>query len=70
MKTDMSPIFASKEETVINQKIAGVINDWISESRETRRVEKAFSDERISAWKIIPSGGNLEAVENSDVAVV
>jgi hypothetical protein len=48
----MMQISAPKEETVANQKIAGVISNWISESRENRRAEKAFSDERISAWKI------------------
>lgn len=48
----MMTVSAPKEKTVINQKIAGVISNWISESRENRRVEKAFSDERISAWKM------------------
>ena len=48
----MMPVSAPKEETGINQKIAGVVNNWISESRKNRRAEKAFSDERISAWKM------------------
>jgi hypothetical protein len=52
-KIDIQPVIAPKEESDINQNIADVVNDWISESRENRRAEKAFSDERISAWKII-----------------
>jgi hypothetical protein len=45
-----------KEENEINQNIADVINDWISESRETRRAEKSFSDEKIATWKSVSLG--------------
>ena len=50
---DRQPVSAPEEKSDINQTITDVVNDWISESRENRRAEKAFSDERIAAWKTI-----------------
>jgi len=32
----------------------GIVNDWISECRENRRIERIFSDNKISAWKALP----------------
>ena len=43
-----------KVEIDLHQNMVDVVNNWISESRENRRAEKLFSDERISAWKIAP----------------
>lgn len=37
------------------KNIAKAVNNWISQYRENRLAEKAFSDERITAWKIIQS---------------
>lgn len=36
------------------REMGDTINDWISEYRATSRKEKAFSDGRILAWKLIP----------------
>jgi hypothetical protein len=55
VKKDREPVITPKEESDNNQNIADVVNDWISESRENRRAERAFSDERISEWKTISS---------------
>ncbi len=32
-------------------EIINVVNSWISERRETSRVEKVFSDSNITSWK-------------------
>jgi hypothetical protein len=41
-----------KVESDIQHTLVTVINNWISERRENRQVEKAFSDGKISAWRI------------------
>ena len=35
----------------IRSKLVRGVNHWISERRENRRLEKAFSDSQISSWK-------------------
>lgn len=45
---------AAKIEHRDGREAAGIINDWISESRENSRVERLFSDNKISARKIPP----------------
>ena len=41
-----------------HQNIVDTVNSWISESRENRRAERIFSDESISAWRLIPVSSN------------
>jgi hypothetical protein len=41
------------------QNMVDVVNNWISERRENRLLEKTFSDESISAWKINSSFSNF-----------
>ena len=47
-----------KAEIDLHQNIVDAVNDWISESRENRRAEKAFSAERISAWRLMSLSSN------------
>lgn len=47
-----------KVEIDLHQNIVDAVNNWISESRENRRVEKAFSAERISAWRLMSLSSN------------
>lgn len=39
-----------KRKTQIN--LINAVNDWISERRTNSRIEKVFSDSKISEWKI------------------
>ena len=34
--------------------VAGIVNDWISQCRETSRVDRILSNHKISAWLILP----------------
>lgn len=34
--------------------VVDTVNRWISESRENRRAERIFSDEKIAAWRLFP----------------
>lgn len=43
-----------KAENNERQKMGDTVNGWITEQRATSRREKAFSDGRILAWKLIP----------------
>jgi hypothetical protein len=45
-------------EIDLHQNIVDEVNNWISESRENRRAEKAFSDERILAWRVMSLSSN------------
>lgn len=42
---------SSKGESNIQLRIVSIVRNWISERRENSRVEKVFSDSKISAWK-------------------
>lgn len=45
----------AKSENNIRLKLGNVVKDWISERRESSRIEKLFSDNNILAWKIATS---------------
>ena len=45
-------------EIDLHQNIVDEVNNWISESRENRRAEKAFSDESILAWRLMSMSSN------------
>jgi hypothetical protein len=42
----------------VRKNVDDVVNDWISERRANRLLEKIYSDEIISAWKINSSFSN------------
>lgn len=42
----------SERKTRIN--LINAVNDWINERRTNSRMEKVFSDSKISEWKISP----------------
>lgn len=46
-------IKASRDERDVQLMMVNVVGNWISERRENSRVEKVFSDSKISAWKIM-----------------
>ena len=41
---------AAKAESRITLQIMNSVKTWVTESVETRRVEKVFSDRKIKAW--------------------
>lgn len=45
----------AKSENNIRLRLGNVVKDWISERRESSRIEKLFSDNNILAWKMATS---------------
>lgn len=60
LSKDIAPASAPKKDSDADRAIADAVNDWITESRETRRAEKAFSDETISAWRLMSLSANFK----------
>lgn len=54
-----APEIALDVEIDIQQNMVDVVNHWISERRENRLLERAFSNDKISAWKINSSFSNF-----------
>ena len=50
---------APRIELDIHLALIDTVNSWISESRENRRAERIFLDEKIAAWRLIPLSLNL-----------
>jgi hypothetical protein len=38
---------------IVRHKRVASVNNWITESRENTRLEKAFSESKILGWKMI-----------------
>jgi hypothetical protein len=49
----------SEVEIDRQQNMVEVVNNWISERRANRILEKTYSDNEISAWKINSSFSNF-----------
>ena len=43
----------AKAASIVRHKRVASVNDWIAESRENTRLEKAFSESKILGWKMI-----------------
>ena len=57
-KTGAAAIIPANEIETQREMVA-IVNNWISERRENRLLEKTFSDDKIAAWKITPSFSKL-----------
>jgi len=47
------PVTVAKAASIVRHKRIDLVNDWIAESRETIRLEKAYSESKILGWKMI-----------------
>lgn len=52
-KKTKNVISAPKVESDVQPRLVNIVNNWISERRANRQAEKAFSDGKISGWKIM-----------------
>jgi len=41
------------EARIVRHKRIELVNTWVTESQETARLEKSFSESRIRGWKMI-----------------
>ena len=46
-------VTVEKAASIVRNKRINLVNDWIAESREATRLEKAFSESKILGWKMI-----------------
>ena len=46
-------VTVAKAASIVRHKRIDLVNDWIAESREVTRLEKAFSASKILGWKMI-----------------
>ena len=45
----------TKIEKINQAKMVTTVSNWISERQDSRRIERAFSESNILAWKILSS---------------
>ncbi|MBK8147402.1 MAG: hypothetical protein IPK58_04115 [Acidobacteria bacterium] len=46
---------ARKTEKLSQKEVGSIVSSWISERRENSRIERVFSDDKISSWKKLPA---------------